>query len=228
MKSQDKKIDPQEKSKELLALSNQLFAVAKKLSEYHAIELKNGMAYAISYAKTAASQDMTQLKALQVAVSSEAAKRMVVYHHKVKGILDQMKGQSPDKHLKEARSALTAWCKVATKKLPQGAEQLSQVAHDVADTGMRAFKEGRKLVNEAADAAEKSLKKAAKKASKAKKATVKPKKVALKSKKVAVKPKKPGTKKPVVKNVLVKKASTRKSPAKTVSPSATPTPELPA
>ena len=197
MKSQDKKIVQQEKSKELLALSNQLFATAKQLSEYHADELKGSMAYAISYAQTAAHQDMAQLKALHGAVTAEASKRMEIYQAKVKTILDQMEGKSVDKHLKEARSVLTAWYKNTKKKIPQGAEQLGQVAHNVADAGIRAFKEGRKLVNEAADAAEKSLKKAAKnEAAKAKKATAK---------------------KPAIKKAPVKKAATKKAPAKKVT-----------
>jgi len=191
MKSQDKKLAQQQKSKELFALSNQLFATAKKLSDYHAAELKSSMAYALSYAKTAAIQDMAQLKALQGAVATEATKRMETYQAKVKIILNQMEGKSVDQHLKDARTALTAWYKATKKKVPQGAEQLGQVAHDVADAGIRAFKEGRKLVNEAADVAEKSLKKVAKKeAAKVKKATVK---------------------KPAVKNVTVKKVVARKA-----------------
>ena len=202
MKSQDKKLTQQQKSKELFALSNQLFATAKKLSEYHAAELKGSMAYAISYAQTAAHQDMAQLKALQGTVATEAAKRMEVYQAKVKIILDQMEGKSVDQHLKEARTALAAWYKGAKKKIPQGAEQLGQVAHDIADAGIRAFKEGRKLVNEAADTAEKDLKKAAKKeASKAKKAA---------------------SKKPAVKKVPVKQEAAQKAPAKKASPKTTP------
>lgn len=215
MKSPNKKFDHKQKSKELFELSNQLFTTAKQLSEYHAAELKSGMAYALSYAQTAASKDMAQLKALQVAVTSEATKRMVVYHKKVKTILDQMGSQSPDKHLKEARTALIAWYKDAKKKLPQGAEQLGQVAHDVADAGIRAFKEGRKLVIDAADAAEKSAKKAAKKETN-------------KAKKVATTPKKPRAKKQVVKKAPVKKVVARKVPVKKSPHSATlPIPELP-
>ncbi len=202
MKSQDKKLAQQQKSKELFALSNQLFATAKKLSDYHAAELKSSMAYALSYAKTAANQDMAQLKALQGAVATEATKRMETYQAKVKIILNQMEGKSVDQHLKDARTALTAWYKATKKKVPQGAEQLGQVAHDVADAGIRAFKEGRKLVNAVADAAEKSLKKVAKKeAAKVKKAT---------------------TKKPAVKKSPVKKLAVRKAPAKKVATSITP------
>ena len=183
MQSQDKKLAQQERSKDLFALSNQLFATAKTLTEYHVAELNNNMAYALSFAQTAAHQDITQLKALQ---SAEATKRMGVYQAKVKVILDQMGGKTSDKHLKEARSILADWYKDAKKKIPQGAEQLGQVAHEVSDAGIKAFKAGRKLTNEAADAAEKSLKKLAKKeAIKATKATMK---------------------KPSVKKVVVKKA----------------------
>ena len=197
MKSQNKKIAKDQRSKELLTLSSQLFSTAKQLSEYHAAELKSSMAHALSYAQTAAHQDIAQLKALQDTVASEATQRMGVYQEKVKVILDQMEGKSVDKHLKDARSVLADWYKGAKKKIPQGAEQLGQVAHEVADAGIKAFKEGRRLVNEAADAAEKDLKKAVKEdLAKAKKATAKAKKAAAK---------KPAIKKALVKKVALKK-----------------------
>ncbi len=158
MKSKAKKLAHHERSKELFALSNQLFATAKTLTGYHAAELKSSMAYAISYAQTAAHEDIAQLKALQSVVAVEAAKRMVVYQAKVKVILDQMAGKTSDKRLKEARSILADWYKDAKKKIPQGTEQLGQVAHEIADAGIKAFKEGRKLINEAVHAAEKSQK----------------------------------------------------------------------
>ena len=203
MQSQDKKLAQQERSKELLALSNQLFATAKTLTEYHVVELNNNMAYALSFAQTAAHQDITQLKALQSAVAAEAAKRMGVYQAKVKVILDQMDGKTSDKHLKEARSILADWYKDAKKKIPQGAEQLGQVAHEVSDAGIKAFKAGRKLINEAADAAEKSLKKVAKKeAIKATKATME----------------KPSVKRTPLKKVVVKKAPAKKVSASTQPP----------
>jgi hypothetical protein len=107
-----------------------------------------------------------------------------------------MEGKSVDKHLKDARSVLADRYKGAKKKIPQGAEQLGQVAHKVADAGIKAFKEGRRLVNEAADAAEKDLKKAVKEdLAKAKKATAKAKKAAAK---------KPAIKKALVKKVVAK------------------------
>ena len=216
MKSQDKKFTHQQKSKELLALSNQLFSTAKQLSEYHVAELKGSMAYALRYAQTAAHQDMAQLKALHGAVTAEASKRMEIYQAKVKTILDQMDGKSVDKHIKEAYSVLTTWYKNTKKKIPQGAEQLGQVAHDVADVGIRAFKEGRKLVNEAAIAAEKSLKKTAKKkAAKAKKVITKAKKVTTQAKKASAKKqpiKKVTAKKVVTKKVVAKKARTKATP----------------
>jgi len=196
MKSQNKKIAKDQRSKELLTLSNQLFSTAKQLSEYHAAELKSSMAHALSYAQTTAHQDMSQLKALQGTFATEAAQRMGVYQKQVKVILDQMDGKSVDKHLKDARSVLADWYKGAKKKIPQGAEQLGQVAHEVADAGIKAFKEGRRLVNEAADAAEKDLKKAVKEdLAKAKKATAKAKKAAAK---------KPAIKKALVKKVVAK------------------------
>jgi hypothetical protein len=200
MQSQDKKLAQQERSKELLALSNQLFATAKTLTEYHVAELNNNMAYALSFAQTVAHQDITQLKALQ---SAEATKRMGVYQAKVKVILDQMDGKTSDKHLKEARSILADWYKDAKKKIPQGAEQLGQVAHEVSGAGIKAFKAGRKLINEAADAAEKSLKKVAKKeAIKATKATME----------------KPSVKRTPLKKVVVKKAPAKKVSASTQPP----------
>ena len=200
MKSKDKKLSHQVRSKELFTLSNKLFATAKTLTGYHAAELKNNMAYAISYAQTAAHEDIAQLKALQ---SAEATKRMGVYKAKVKVILDQMDGKTSDKHLKEARSILADWYKDAKKKIPQGAEQLGQVAHEVSDAGIKAFKAGRKLINEAADAAEKSLKKVAKKeAIKATKATME----------------KPSVKRTPLKKVVVKKAPAKKVSASTQPP----------
>lgn len=202
MQFQDKKLAQQERSKDLFALSNQLFATAKTLTKYHAAELNNNMAYALSYAQTAAHQDITQLKALQSAVAAEAAKRMGVYQAKVKVILDQMDGKTSDKHLKEARSILADWYKDARKKIPQGAGQLGQVAHEVADVGIKALKAGCKLVNEAAAIAEKRVKKASKKgASKANKAIVK---------------------KPSIKKTSLKKVVVKKTPAKKVSASITP------
>ena len=161
MKSQVKKQTQLEKSKALFSLSNQLLTIAKKISEYHVAELKSSIAYALHYAQTAAHQDISMLKALQVTVASEAMKRMHVYQDKIKLIIDQMNQKSADKHLKVAQNVLEVWYKNTKKKIPQGAEQLGQVAHDVADSGIRAFKEGRELVNNAADAAEKILRKTA-------------------------------------------------------------------
>jgi len=162
MKSKNNKSFQQQKSKELLALSSQLFTTAKQLSEYHVAELNSNMAHALDYAKTAENQDVTKLKALQASVTADATKRLETYQSQVKTVLNQMESKPADQYLKKARSTLSAWYKQAQKKVPQGAEQLGQVAHDIADTGMKAFKEGRKLVAEAADAAEKDLKKAAK------------------------------------------------------------------
>jgi hypothetical protein len=216
MKSQDKKQAQQQRSKELFTLSSQLFSTAKNFSEYHAAELKNNMAYALSYSKTAAHQDIAQLKALQSVVATEANKRMAVYQVKVKTILDQLGTKSNDKHLKNARTVLSAWYKDAKKKIPKGAEQLGQVAHEIADAGINAFKEGCKLVNEAAASAEKSIKKASKKkAIKAKKVTTKAKKVATKAKKASAKKqpvKKVTAKKVVAKKVVAKKARTKATP----------------
>ena len=216
MKSQNKKQAQQQRSKELFTLSNQLFSAAKNFSEYHAAELKNNMTYALSYSKTAAHQDMAQLKALQSTVATEANKRMAVYQAKVKTILDQLGTKSNNKHLKDARTVLSTWYKDAKKKIPKGAEQLGQVAHEIADAGINAFKEGCKLVNEAAATAEKSIKKASKKkAIKAKKVTTKAKKVATKAKKASAKKqpvKKVTAKKVVAKKVVAKKARTKATP----------------
>ena len=223
MKSQDKKQAQQQRSKELFTLSNQLFSAAKNFSEYHAAELKNNMTYALSYSKTAAHQDMAQLKALQSTVATEANKRMAVYQAKVKTILDQLGTKSNNKHLKDARTVLSTWYKDAKKKIPKGAEQLGQVAHEIADVGINAFKEGCKLVNEAAATAEKSIKKASKKkAIKAKKVTTKAKKVATKAKKVATKAKKASAKKQPVKKVTAKKVVAKKVVAKKARTKATP------
>jgi len=194
MKSKNNKSFQQQKSKELLELSSKLFATAKQLSEYHAAELKSNMTHALDYAKNVANQDVTKLKTLQASVAADATKRLETYQSQVKTVLDQMDGKSADQYLKKARSTLSAWYKDAQKKIPQGAEQLGQVAHDIADTGMKAFKEGRKLVAEAADAAEKDLKKAAKQ---------KP-----------VQASQPAIKKPAAKKLPVKKVVAKKVSAK--------------
>ena len=163
MKSQDKIFSKHQRSKELFSLSNQLFIAAKKLNEFHATELKSSIAYAISNAQIATDQDFVQLKALQSTAATEATIRMAIYQEKVKAILDQMGGKPSDKYLKDARIVLTDWYKDAKKKIPQGAEQLGHVAHEVAKAGIKVFKKGQKLLNDAADAAEKNLKRVVKK-----------------------------------------------------------------
>jgi hypothetical protein len=115
-----------------------------------------------------------------------------------------MGGKTVDKHLKGARSVLADWYKDAKKKTSQGAEQLGQVAHEVAAAGIRAFKEGRKLVHEEVDVVDKNLKKVAKKeVAKAKKTPAK----------------KPAIEKVSVKKVVSKKAPAKKASTKTASPS---------
>ena len=204
MKSQDKIFAQHQRSEELFSLSNQLLATAKKLSEFHTTELKNSMAYALSNAQTAADQDLAQLKALRSTVATEASIRMAVYQEIVKTILDQMGGKPSNKYLKDARAVLADWYKHAKKKIPQGADQLGQAAHEVAKAGIKAFKKGRKLLNTAANAAEKNLKKAAKKKENTAKKAATQKQAINKS---------------PVKNLRTRKVPTKKIATNTVHPS---------
>jgi|LauGreDrversion4_1035100.scaffolds.fasta_scaffold12774_1 hypothetical protein len=204
---------------ELFTLANQLFSVAKTVSEYHTAEIKRNMVDAISYAKTVAHEDMAQLKSLQTVLSAEATKRMRGYQVRIKNILDEMDSKSADKHLKQARDALADWHRDTRNKLPRAAVELGQLTKDLAEVGARAFKKGHKLVHATAGKAEKNLKQTYKKKGK------KVKKVAVKKiaqKKAAVNKtavKKSTLKKTPLKKVAVKRTAVRKSPVNLMSSS---------
>ena len=150
----------QKKAKELFALSHKLLDTAKQLSEHHANELKHNMDHALRFAKTAAKNDLESLKLLQEEATQAAADRMHVYHKKVKGMLREMGDDAADeaeKYLEKARESLSGWLEDVEKKMPAGGEHLATIARDLSRAGEKAFKEGRRVINEAAEAAEKNI-----------------------------------------------------------------------
>ncbi len=159
-----KKADFQEwqkqKAGELFSLSHKLLDVAKKLSEEHAAELRENMAYALDLAKTSAKSDLIRLKELQHKAALESTKRMSHYQKQVKLILRDMGNDAAieaEKYLEKARYSLSDWLEDAEKKMPVGGEKLAKVVRDVSNAGAKVFKEGRKLVNDALDVAEKKV-----------------------------------------------------------------------
>ena len=150
----------QKKAKELFTLSHKLLDTAKQLSEHHANELKHNMDHALRFAKTAAQNDLESLKLLQEEATQAAADRLHVYHKKVKGMLREMGDDAADeaeKYLEKARESLSGWLEDVEKKMPAGGEHLAKVARDLSRAGEKAFKEGRRVINEAAEAAEKNI-----------------------------------------------------------------------
>jgi hypothetical protein len=150
----------QEKAKELFALSHKLLDTAKQLSEHHANELKHNMDHALRFAKTAAKNDLESLKLMHEEATQAAADRLQVYHKKVKGMLREMGDGAADeaeKYLEKARESLSGWLEDVEKKMPAGGEHLAKVARDLSRAGEKAFKEGRRVINEAAEAAEKNI-----------------------------------------------------------------------
>ena len=59
--------------------------------------------------------------------------------------------EKAEKYLEKAQGSLLDWIDESEKKMPIGAEKLSKVVRDISSAGAKAFKEGRKLVNNAAD-----------------------------------------------------------------------------
>jgi hypothetical protein len=150
----------QEKAKELFALSHKLLDTAKQLSEHHANELKHNMDHALRFAKTAAKNDLESLKLMHEEATQAAADRLQVYHKKVKGMLREMGDGAADegeKYLEKARESLSGWLEDVEKKMPAGGEHLATIARDLSRAGEKAFKEGRRVINEAAEAAEKNI-----------------------------------------------------------------------
>jgi len=193
----------QKKAKELFTLSHKLLDTAKQLSEHHANELKHNMDHALRFAKTAAKNDLESLKLLQEEATQAAADRMHVYHKKVKGMLREMGDNAADeaeKYLEKARESLSGWLEDVEKKMPAGGEHLAKVARDLSRAGEKAFKEGRRVINEAAEAAEKNI------------SSLSSRRSAGSSKSSA--PKKSATKKAPAKRAVAKKSAAKKTAKK--------------
>ena len=163
-----------EKAKELFDYSHTLLEAAKKLSDHHLAEVEWGMKNALDSAKSAAKNDLSKLKDLQEEAAKEAAKRAAAYQKKVKAVLKDLGEGAADeaeKHLEKVRSSLVSWLEDAENKMPIHAEKLSKVVHEMSTTGQKMFKEGRRIVNQVAEAAEKNIDDMVKKAPAAKKKT---------------------------------------------------------
>jgi polyhydroxyalkanoate synthesis regulator phasin len=149
-----------EKAKELFDYSHTLLEAAKKLSDHHLAEIEWGMKNALDSAKSAAKNDLAKLKDLQDEATKEAAKRASAYQKKVKAVLKDLSEGAADeteKHLEKVRASLVTWLEDAENKMPAHADKLSKVVHEMSTTGQNMFKEGRRIVNEVADAAEKNI-----------------------------------------------------------------------
>ena len=161
-----------EKAKELFEYSHKLLDAAKKLSEHHIAEMEWGMKNALDSAKSAAKNDLSKLKDLQEEAAKEAAKRAASYQKKVKSVLKDISEGAADeteKHLEKVRASLVTWLEEAENKMPEQADKLSKVVNEMSATGQNMFKEGRRIVNEVADAAEKNIEELVKRAPASKK-----------------------------------------------------------
>ena len=161
-----------EKAKELFDYSHKLLDAAKQLSEHHIAEMEWGMKNALDSAKSAAKNDLEKLKGLQEEAAKETAKRAAVYQKKVKAVLKDIGETAADeteKHLEKVRSSLVSWLEDAENKMPSHADKLSKVVNEMSTTGQKMFKEGRRIVNQVADAAEKNIDDLVKKSSNSKK-----------------------------------------------------------
>ena len=149
-----------DKAKELFSYSHKLLDAAKDLSESHLAEIQWSMKNAMESAKSAAKNDLVKLKDLQEAATKEAAKRATVYQKRVKSVLKDLGDNAADeteKHLEKVRSSLVTWLEDAESKMPTQADKLSKVVHDMSTTGQKMFKEGRRIVNQVAEAAERNI-----------------------------------------------------------------------
>jgi hypothetical protein len=109
---------------------------------------------------------------LQEDATKEAAKRATVYQKKVKSVLKELGESAADeteKHLEKVRASLVTWLEEAENKMPEQADKLSKVVNEMSATGQNMFKEGRRIVNEVADAAEKNIEELVKRAPASKK-----------------------------------------------------------
>jgi ElaB/YqjD/DUF883 family membrane-anchored ribosome-binding protein len=148
----------QEKAKELFDYSHKLLDAAKQLSEHHIAEMEWGMKNALDSAKSAAKNDLAKLKDLQEEATKEAAKRATVYQKKsVLKDIGESAADETEKHLEKVRSSLVNWLEDAENKIPSHADKLSKVVNEMSTTGQKMFKEGRRIVNQVADAAEKNI-----------------------------------------------------------------------
>lgn len=154
MKKTDIKELQKHKAHELFSLSHKLLDVAKELSQYHAAELTMNIEHAKELAEAAARQDFKAIEQLQKRAAIQAGHRMKVFQRNAKSLVRKMgdeSAQKTEKYIKKAHESLLDWLDEADKKMPVGAEKLSKVVRDISSAGARAFKEGRKLVNSAAD-----------------------------------------------------------------------------
>jgi ElaB/YqjD/DUF883 family membrane-anchored ribosome-binding protein len=150
----------QEKAEEFFSYSSKLMNAAKDLSEAHLAEIHWGIQNAMDSAKSVAKNDLDKLKALQSEATKEAAKRAGAYQKKVKTVLKDLGDSSADeteKYLEKVRDSLVTWLADAESKMPNHAEKLSKMVHEMSSTGQKMFKEGRRIVNQAADTAEKNI-----------------------------------------------------------------------
>ncbi|ABP34568.1 hypothetical protein [Polynucleobacter asymbioticus] len=150
----------QEKAKELFDYSHKLLDAAKQLSEHHVAEIEWGIKNALDSAKSAAKNDLNTLKDLQQEATKEAAKRAAAYQKKVKSVLKDIGESAADeteKHLEKVRHSLVNWLEDAESKVPAHADKLSKVVNEMSATGQKMFKEGRRIVNQVAEAAEKNI-----------------------------------------------------------------------
>lgn len=172
MEAKDLQKWQREKAKELFDYSHTLLDAAKKLSDHHLAEIEWGMKNALDSAKSAAKNDLSKLKDLQEEAAKEAAKRATAYQKKVKAVLKELGEGAADeteKHLEKVRSSLVSWLEEAEAKVPVQADKLSRVVNEMSEAGQKMFKEGRRIVNQVAEAAEKNLDGVAKKTPAAKK-----------------------------------------------------------
>jgi hypothetical protein len=78
----------------------------------------------------------------------------------VKSVLKDIGESAADeteKHLEKVRSTLVNWLEDAENKMPSHADKLSKVVNEMSTTGPTMFTEGRRIVNQVADAAEKNI-----------------------------------------------------------------------
>jgi len=154
MKKTDIKELQKKKAHELFSLSHRLLDVAKELAQYHAAELTMNIEHAKELAEAAARKDFREIEKLQKRAAIQAGQRMKVFHRNAKSLVKKMGNESAEnaeKYIEKAHDSLLDWLDEADRKIPVGAEKLSKVVRDISSAGAKAFKQGRKLVNSAAD-----------------------------------------------------------------------------